>query len=225
VSAKNKKGGNEVHRKPNTRAMQLDSTLPQVALGSDSAWSEYRRRTLAVVAGIVNGTEVSADDVVQAVMLRAWARRSQFKGESEFTTWLYRISVNAAVDFLRKIRSNVLSLEELSFDGDDPTARIPEPKAPGVDIHKIIQAQEILNRLSPKNATIVKLWMHDESPELIGQRLGIDADAVRKRISRALRGVVKRSQQENQTHVARSSRKPSQRSGSQMRRAADSQKE
>lgn len=57
-----------------------------------------------------------ADDVLQNTFLKAWTNLEQFQGRSSLSTWLYRIAVNEALDFLRrqKKRQNV-SAEE--YDG------------------------------------------------------------------------------------------------------------
>ena len=43
-----------------------------------------------------------ADDVVQNAFLKAWARFDDFRGDANIYTWIYRITVNEAIDFLRR---------------------------------------------------------------------------------------------------------------------------
>ena len=43
-----------------------------------------------------------ADDLVQNVFLKAWNGLDNFKQQSKLSTWLYRIAINEALDFLRK---------------------------------------------------------------------------------------------------------------------------
>jgi RNA polymerase sigma factor (sigma-70 family) len=196
VSVRNKRGQETLHPKTNATSMERRK-LPLASDGD--AWTECRQRALAVVAGFIKGTDISADDVAQVAMERAWARRSQFKGEAEFTTWLYSISVHTALDFLKEIRSNVISLDDVSVGGPNLSTRAPEPRARSVDMIRIIQAHELLDRLSPQEAAIVRSWMRDEEPEVIGRRLGVSADVVRQRVSRAIRRLAKGSEQENKT--------------------------
>lgn len=55
-----------------------------------------------------------AADAVQEALLKAWDRRSEFRGESELDTWIHRIALNAAIDLMRRRRPQVM--EELSAE-------------------------------------------------------------------------------------------------------------
>lgn len=53
-----------------------------------------------------------ADDVMQSAFMKAWLKFDDFRGDSNLSTWLYRICYNEAIDFLRKKR------DQLSPDGE-----------------------------------------------------------------------------------------------------------
>ena len=44
----------------------------------------------------------AADDIVQEAFIKAWRNIGNFKMQSSFRSWLHRITVNAAMDYLRK---------------------------------------------------------------------------------------------------------------------------
>lgn len=69
------------------------------------------------------GTAGDADDVTQETFLRAWRAIERFDGRADLFTWLYRITVNVALN-LRRQRKRVTA------DIDDP--RVPEPVSDGV---------------------------------------------------------------------------------------------
>jgi len=52
----------------------------------------------------ITGDASLAEDAVQDALLKAWHRRSEFRGESELDTWIHRIALNAAIDLVRKRR-------------------------------------------------------------------------------------------------------------------------
>ncbi len=43
-----------------------------------------------------------SDDMFQEICIQAWRAYPQFKGESKFSTWLYRVSINTAISWIRK---------------------------------------------------------------------------------------------------------------------------
>ena len=52
------------------------------------------------------GSEEDAADVAQEAFLSAWRGLPNFRGEAGFATWLYRLTNNAAIDHLRKVKSS-----------------------------------------------------------------------------------------------------------------------
>src|SRR5215210_9404792 len=64
----------------------------------------YKDRVYSIALYFFGGDEATAADVTQQVFLKLFTRISQFQGEAEFTTWLYRMTTNACVDEQRKRR-------------------------------------------------------------------------------------------------------------------------
>lgn len=64
----------------------------------------YQEKVYAIALYYFKGDEASARDVTQQVFLKLMTRIEQFRGGSEFTTWLYRLVVNACTDEQRKRR-------------------------------------------------------------------------------------------------------------------------
>ncbi len=55
-----------------------------------------------------------ADDVLQNTFLKIWSKLSQFQGKSNLSTWIYRIAINEALDYLRHKKNSI----EVSADDD-----------------------------------------------------------------------------------------------------------
>ena len=67
--------------------------------GDRRAFDEFVRRTFVdtfTLARRLTGNEEDARDVVQEAYLRAWKGIGKFRGDAAFSTWLYRITANAA---------------------------------------------------------------------------------------------------------------------------------
>ena len=65
----------------------------------DALVRRYRKRIFALALHL-SGSESDADDIVQDVFIRAFRALDQFEGRSEFFTWVYRLTVNRAIDGL-----------------------------------------------------------------------------------------------------------------------------
>lgn len=64
----------------------------------------YQERVFSISLYYFKGDEACAKDVTQAVFLKLMTKIEQFHGDSEFTTWLYRLVVNSCLDEQRKRR-------------------------------------------------------------------------------------------------------------------------
>src|SRR5215510_16374746 len=62
----------------------------------------YKDRVFSIAVYSFSGDEAAASDVTQQTFLKLMSSISQFRGESEFTTWLYRMVVNACIDEQRR---------------------------------------------------------------------------------------------------------------------------
>jgi RNA polymerase sigma-70 factor (ECF subfamily) len=102
------------------RIRQGDATAFQALV------EKYQKKLYAVAYGLLGNRE-DALDGVQEAFVKAYRSLDRFKGESSFYTWLYRITVNAAIDIGRKQgrRDEVEFLEEVEPEeekGDYPVA-------------------------------------------------------------------------------------------------------
>lgn len=77
----------------------------------ESLYVRNQKRVFSVALNFFGGDEELAKDITQQVFLKIYGRVNEFRGESEFTTWLYRITVNACLDEARKSRP-LLSLTD-----------------------------------------------------------------------------------------------------------------
>jgi len=108
-----------------------EELIAQSREGERAAFQElvekYQRRMYTVAYGILGNRE-DALDAVQEAFLKAYRSMRDFKGESSFYTWLYRITTNAAIDILRKSgrHEQVEFREEIDLEeekGEFPVAR------------------------------------------------------------------------------------------------------
>lgn len=82
--------------------------LAECRNGSRKAFEELfianQKRVFSVAFNFFGGNRAMAEDVTQQVFLKIFASLENFRGDAEFTTWLYRMTVNACIDEQRKTR-------------------------------------------------------------------------------------------------------------------------
>ena len=109
------------------------------------------------VLGLVQNAE-DAEDVSQEVFIKVFESVKQFKGESAFTTWLYRVAVTTALEFLRKKKRKKRFAFLTSLFGEDqnPLHDPPDFVHPGVQLDNREKAKvlfQAINKL-PDNQRI-----------------------------------------------------------------------
>lgn len=137
------------------------------------------------------GNPEDAYDLVQEVFLLLVRKLPSFRGEARFSTWLYRVVLNACYDRARKSR-NHLSLQESPAEdlpelGEtlaDESAVSPEENMERAEIRK--RVQEAISKLPPKFREVVVL--HDIQGfdyREVAEILGISLGTVKSRLNRA----------------------------------------
>ena len=147
----------------------------------------YEKRVFALTMRMCKNPEDAAE-AAQEAFLSAWQGLRFFRGESSFSTWLYRLASNACVDLLRRegrhraAAGPSLNDEELNLDVPD-TARSPQEEAERKELRRQIEAG--LQALSPDHRQVLILReMHQLSYDEIAEALSLDVGTVKSRISR-----------------------------------------
>ncbi|MBQ7419779.1 MAG: sigma-70 family RNA polymerase sigma factor [Prevotella sp.] len=95
-------------------------------------------------------THEDANDVMQNVMLKAWANIDSFRKDAKISTWLYRIAVNESLDFVRRQKHlSDMSVDDMKgvagtlmadqyFDGDETEAQLQEAVAQLPEVQRTV---------------------------------------------------------------------------------------
>jgi RNA polymerase sigma-70 factor (ECF subfamily) len=170
--------------------MDLADLVRAATAGDRSAFDELVRATYAdayTLAFRLTGNEEDARDVVQEAYLRAFKSLKRFRGDAQFTTWLYRITANCASTAL--VKRGKHRHDELTDETplvDDRPAADPEGRADAAfDRERVSEAlQELPDGL---RAVIVLRDIYDLPHEQIAGELGISEAAAKVRLHRARR--------------------------------------
>jgi RNA polymerase sigma-70 factor (ECF subfamily) len=197
ATARNPYNAKIVSRISRGAAGKGDLTDPQQRLASDSAEAEliekaklgdaqafqalydkHKRRVYSLCLRMTSNT-AEAEDLTQEAFLQLYRKIGTFRGESAFSTWLHRLSVNVVLMHLRKKSLPVVSLEETTQPGEDDTPK----KDFGADDMALagsidrLQLQKAVDDLPPGYRTIFVLhdvegYEHNEIADIVGCSIG-----------------------------------------------------
>lgn len=127
--------------------------------------------------------EAAADDVTQEAFLAAWRALPEFRGTCRFSTWLYRLTTNAAIDCLRREKrhrdADDLDSVELPDGGDTP-----QEAAERTETQTAVRSA--LSALSDEHRQVLLLrYMQEMDYGEIAVALDISEGTVKSRINRA----------------------------------------
>ena len=167
--------------------------IERVLGGDTEAFSELVTRyekTVYNLALRMVGDRTDAADMAQEAFVKAWTNLPSYRGESKFSAWLYRITTNVCLDFLRhKNRRPQVSLST-SDDDEERQLDIPDPKSmPEELLMKKLGMEAVhrgLERLPPKHRQILVMReLGGLSYSEIAAQLSLEEGTVKSRIFRA----------------------------------------
>jgi RNA polymerase sigma-70 factor (ECF subfamily) len=142
----------------------------------------YKDRVFSIAVYSFSGDEAAASDVSQQIFLKLMTTIGQFRGDSAFTTWLYRLVVNTCTDEHRKRR------RFLAFDESIPMSKL-EARGPQEKVFAKLEVadsvQAAIKELRPKlRMAILLKYVEGLSYEEIAGVLGCSKGTVASRLNR-----------------------------------------
>ena len=140
------------------------------------------------------GNEADADEVAQEAFLSAWKGLPNFRGESQFSTWLYQLTTHAAIDLMRREKRQAAAedIDEITTADDGPS---PQQQAERAETRR--EVRSALMQLPEEYWQVLLLrFMQELSYEEIGRALKLPVGTVKSRLNRAkaqLKDILSRS--------------------------------
>ena len=122
-------------------------------------------------------TTADREDLFQEIVIQLWNAYPKFRGESKFSTWLYRVALNTAITGLRKKKDFIESREPAQL----PERISEENEGHGEDLQQLYKA---IGQLSQVEKAIVMLYMEDRSYEEMEEILGMTQGNLRVKMNR-----------------------------------------
>lgn len=145
-------------------------------------YSAYQRRVYSLCLRMTRNVS-EAEDLTQEVFVQLFRKLKTFRGDSAFSTWLHRMTVNAVLMHFRK---PVVRLEQTTYDGDDQQERLNgRLMARTSSVVDRISLDEALAQLSPGYRTVfilhdVEGYEHNQIGEMLGCAVGTSKSQLHK---------------------------------------------
>jgi RNA polymerase sigma-70 factor, ECF subfamily len=148
------------------------------ALAFQELYDKHKRRVYSLCLRMTANT-AEAEDLTQEAFLQLYRKIATFRGESAFSTWLHRLSVNVVLMHLRKKSLPVVSLEETTQGTEEDSPKRDfgaEDLALAGSIDRL-QLQKAVDDLPPGYRTIFVLhdiegYEHNEIAQIVGCSIG-----------------------------------------------------
>ena len=121
-------------------------------------------------------SEADKEDIYQEIILQLWKSYHSFRGESAFSTWMYRVAMNTAVTMTRK---------QWSVLGTDRLPEIHEGDVSNPDFSEEIRLlYKAISHLKNVEKALILMWLDEKSYEEIAQTIGISVKNVSVKLVR-----------------------------------------
>lgn len=154
----------------------------------DEIVKRYEKKLFSYIYRLVGNRE-EAEDILQNVFVKAYRNIKTFDIERKFSSWIYRIAHNEAINFLKKRnKRKLISWEDISTSKDKMETKSAE-RSPGdiwIREESRLQIKKALGYLPEKYQKVLLLrYFSEKSYEEIGKAIGSPVNTVGTLISRA----------------------------------------
>ena len=137
---------------------------------------EKNRGIIHKISLMYTTTVTDKEDLYQEICLQLWRSAGNFRGESKYSTWLYRVAINTAINSVRR-KNRSISTVELD----------PERNYSIKDSNREQQTSNLMkavSRLNKIDRAIILLWLEEKKYDEISEIIGLTRSAVSVRLVR-----------------------------------------
>jgi len=171
-----------------------DYKLVRLAVnGDEKAYAEllgrYKDAIYYMLLKMVNNKS-DAEDLTIEAFGKAFKNLAQYTPNYAFSTWLFKIATNNCIDFIRKKKANLISLDHSSEDQDNITTPLqsdsPDPEEDMIKSQRMALTRDVVSKLKPRYRTLVELrYFKEYSYDEIAKELGLPIGTVKAQLFRA----------------------------------------
>ena len=162
--------------------MQENELVNRLKKGDEEAFriifNDNQKKVINACYRLVNDIDI-AEDLTQEVFIKVYSSISQFRGESQLSTWIYRIAINVAISFYRKnsVRNNMTTqlTSAVNFIDDSHTKELEDD---------IALLYRFIHELNSLDKALMLFYLEQKTYKEIADILDISETNVATRIGR-----------------------------------------
>ncbi len=118
-------------------------------------------------------------DLFQEILIQLWKSYPSFRGDSKFSSWMYRVTLNVAIQDLRKVKK-----QKLLFFQTNQFKENSEQYDSSFEDEKLKQMHKAIANLDKVEKAIIMLYLENKNNEEIAEIVGITQNYVRVKMNR-----------------------------------------
>ena len=131
-----------------------------------------------------------AEDLTIEAFGKAFKNIEQYTPKYAFSTWLFKIATNNCIDFIRKQKANLISIDQADDDEDMSAPPLhssnPDPEEDMIKNQRVDLMRDVVDKLKPRYRNLIKLrYFKEYSYEEIAQELDLPLGTVKAQLFRA----------------------------------------
>jgi len=185
----------EISPNLSNKALQDYVLVQQAIKGDEKSFAElmgrYRDSIYFMLLKMV-ANKVDAEDLTIEAFTKAFRNLSQYSPSFAFSTWLFKIATNNCIDFLRKKKTDIISIDGPPAEGSDMDTSIAlpsdtlDPEEELIREQKFILMRDVVEKLKPRYRMLIELrYFKEYSYEEISAELEIPIGTVKAQLFRA----------------------------------------
>lgn len=150
----------------------------------------YRDSIYFMILKMVNNKD-DAEDLTLEAFGKAFKKLHQYTPDYAFSTWLFKIASNNCIDFLRKKRAQIVSIDKTYEDDEGSSVKITlesdglDPEESAIKAQKIKAMRDVVQKLKPRYRKLIELRYFDElSYEEIATEMELPLGTVKAQLHR-----------------------------------------
>lgn len=162
---------------------EFDSSKSLIEANTEGRFVEMVTESQGIIHKVCNiycDDREHRKDLFQEILIQLWKSFGSFKGEAKFSTWMYRVSLNVALQYVRKERKKPSQMQ-LSDEVKNLSDTIQDDDYEE-DLKQLYTA---ISQLNDIEKAIIMLYLEDRDNEEIAEIIGISQNYVRVRMNRS----------------------------------------